>query len=365
MELRYPFVLWIGLAVLAAAVVFLYRTRNRTGFSGGVKVSTAALYENDPEFKKAKRLAGLLKMLTRLSLCGMYLSAVILAAAPYETREQTTTLRQRDIFFCLDVSYSIYELNDALVDQLKELTEGLEGDRLGISIYNTSTILYVPLSDDYTFIQQKLDELKEYFSLQKQLMAYEDKFWLTDREYEEYEKIYDQLDFYDAGTVVNNRERGSSLIGEGLASCMYSFPELDESERTRVIVMTTDNDERAIAEPVVELDEAAALAASHDISIFGIFPDRENYDQERLYMYDQNQQDFRECISQTGGKVYEVSRSLDVDAILEDIQKDPAMQAAEVTTEYEVDLPQIPFICLMVSFIMYVICRYVRFRGVL
>ena len=365
MELRYPFVLWIGLALLAAAVVVLYRNRKNTGFSGGIKVSTAGLLEQVPEFRKAKQTARLLRVLTRVSLCGMVVSALFLAAGPYETREQTTTLRQRDIIFCLDVSYSIYELNDALVDQLKELSQGLEGDRLGISIYNTSTILYVPLSDDYTFIQQKLDELKEYFSLQKELVAYEDKFWLTDREYAEYEKIYKQLEFFDAGTIVDSYYRGSSLIGEGLASAMYSFPDLNEEERTRVIIMTTDNDERAETKPVVELDEAAALAALHDITIFGIFPDREKYESDRLYMYDQNLRDFRQSIEQTGGQVYEVTRSLDVDMILDDIQRDPAMQAAQVTTEYEVDLPQIPFVCLIVFFAGYVICRYVRFRGVL
>jgi hypothetical protein len=49
----------------------------------------------------------------------------------------------------MDVSYSLYELNAELVDSLEDVVAGLDGDRFGVCIYNTSTVLYVPMTDDY------------------------------------------------------------------------------------------------------------------------------------------------------------------------------------------------------------------------
>ena len=46
-------------------------------------------------------------------------------------------------------------------------------------------------------------------------------------EYDDFKAMQEELEYYDAGTLVNNMSKGSSLIGEGLASCMYSFPRLD------------------------------------------------------------------------------------------------------------------------------------------
>ena len=68
---------------------------------------------------------------------------------------------------------------------------------------------------------------------------------------------------------MGTEEGGSSLIGDGLASCVFRFDRLDE-ERARSIVFATDN---ALAgEPLVTLSDAAQLAAERGIRVYAVAP---------------------------------------------------------------------------------------------
>ena len=43
-----------------------------------------------------------------------------------------------------------------------ETVSGLDGDRIGISLFNTSSVQYVPMTDDYDFVLRRLEELETY-----------------------------------------------------------------------------------------------------------------------------------------------------------------------------------------------------------
>jgi len=363
MELRYPPVLIAGLIVLAAAIVYMLTHRRKPDGTGAVHSAMGWILEDNPVFRASLRKSRILRTAALAGIAGALICGLVLAARPFEKRTVNTRLKQRDIYLCMDVSYSLCDLNEDVIDQLEEIISGLKGDRLGISIFNTSTVLYVPLCDDYDFIRMRLEDLREYFSLQKQLREYEYKIWLTDAEYAQYEKLITQLDYYDAGTLVDNTERGSSLIGEGLGSALFSFPDIDDEERTRVIIMTTDNDERALSEPLVSLDEASEMAAEHDVTVFGIFPEKETYDSERLIVYDRNLNLFRSSVEKTGGIVYQVSSSWSPSRIISDIKNQPAMEAAQITDEYEEEIPQIPVMCMWGCLAVSAACEYLRRRG--
>jgi hypothetical protein len=254
----------------------------------------------------------------------------------------------------MDVSYSLYDLNYDLVENLEGVVSGLDGDRFGICIYNTSSVLYVPMTDDYDFINSKLEEIKEYFRLQKEYM---DKYYNPDTgyltyepdEYDDFTALQEKLEYYDAGTLVNNYMKGSSLIGEGLASCMYSFPRLDDEDRTRIIIMSTDNSQEDIRKPLVELDEAASLCKKNDIKVFGIFPNSDNWSWLNTTDYESDEVQFKAAVEKTGGKYYKESETLSVDDIVADIEREEALEVEEVTITKVNDHPQIPVIVLMIS----------------
>jgi len=345
MVLKYPLFLKIGIPVLVLLIAALLWFGRRKKYSSGRKVANTSFFRKLPEYSDRRRIRLLLTVLLVICIAGSMVMALILAARPYTTEKTSNGVKKRDIFLCLDVSYSICYLNYDLVQSLEDVVAGLSGDRFGITIFNTSSVLYVPMTDDYEFIISRLEELKEYFRLQKIYQSDEFSYNFD----EEYYKTMETLEYYDSGTLVNNYSKGSSLIGEGLASCVYSFPRLAKEDRTRVIIMATDNAEMALQTPLIELDGAVDLCKKNHITMFGLFPDKDTYSLGSVSGYEQNLRDFENGVESTGGVFYQQSKTLTVEDIVKDIQKQEAMMVDELIITREVDRP-VPFIIALIVF---------------
>jgi hypothetical protein len=185
--------------------------------------------------------------------------------------------------------------------------------------------------------------MEKYYNSSTGYMEYQNS------EREEFEEYQKKLDYYDSGTLVSNYTKGSSLIGEGLASCMYSFPRLDDEDRTRIIIMSTDNAQEALGKPLVELDEASDLCKKNDIKVFGIFPNKESWSGMNTSDYESDEAELKACVEKTGGKFYKQSESLSVEDIVKDIEREEALEVEEVTITKMVDKPEIPVIILISS----------------
>lgn len=350
MALKHPLILTAGIPLLAGMFILLHYFRKKTRYTGGIRAANTRFASQLPEYRRLRRIQLAGTVLLEGFLILALLCTLVLAARPYRTRTVSSGTKKRDIFLCMDVSYSIYNLNFALVESLEDVVRGLEGDRFGISIFNTSTVLYVPMTDDYDFVIEKLEELKEYFRLQK---VYMDRFGdytrIPEDEWEDYYELWEKLEFYDAGTLINNQIKGSSLIGEGLASCLYSFPKFEKEARTRVVILSTDNAQEARSAPLLELDEAAKLCRKNDVTVFGIFPNRDSFDHTASTDYETDLKELKEAVEMTGGVCYKESETLSVDDIVKNIQKQEAMIVQEITIVREVDQPQIPAVLLLIS----------------
>ena len=356
MELMYPKLLIAGLCVttLALIVVFLLHRRNKSKYTDGTRAANTSRIRNSKLYRSLARRYIVLAAVMITSLSGGIVSAFFLAARPYKTDDVVSGVKKRDIILCMDVSYSLYELNSELTEYLKGVVAGLEGDRFGISIFNTSTVTYVPLTDDYDYIIDRLDELHRYFEMQKEYfenyyLVYDDLRFIPDSEAERYQELQDKLDYFEAGTLYDNWYRGSSLIGEGLGTALYSFPYLNDSERTRVIIMCTDNELNALQGEVLSLNEAAEYCKKNKVTVFGIFPSEEAFYDPENYDYASCLNGFKSAVEKTGGKFYVRTQSQTVSEIVQDIQKQEAMLIKVVMTRQTVDLPQIPFIILVIS----------------
>ena len=351
MELMYGKVILFGIIILAACTFALFFTQKkvRSKYVKGIKAANTKKIRESLVYKKLENKYKVLRAILIAGIIGSIVSSLFLIARPYRTDDVYSGVKKRDIILCLDVSYSLYDLNYEITDYLKEVVKGLEGDRIGINIFNTSTVTYVPLTDDYEYCLQKLDELSEYFALQKE---YQEKFgdytYIPDELMDEYKELALKLDYYDAGTLYNSRSKGSSLVGEGLGTALYTFPYLGESDRTRVIIMCTDNELNDFKAQIIELDEAAKACAQNGVTVFGIFPREEVFYSPEEYDYDSCKKEFQDAVESTGGKFYIRTENQAVSEIVKDIQKQEAMLVKVVMSRQTVDLPQLPFIILLI-----------------
>ena len=153
MELKNGFVIYIGIGVFVLLILFLFIYNNKKSkYRGGKKVVRDELSNDNPVFRRRMRLYRILSFVIMIAcMAGIAVSFVILAR-PVETATKEKTDNNRDIILSIDVSTSVDNLNMNLVEKLKKTVMELKGERFGIQIFNTSTVLLTPLTDDYEFV---------------------------------------------------------------------------------------------------------------------------------------------------------------------------------------------------------------------
>ena len=144
------------------------------------------------------------------------------------------------------------------------------------------------------------------------------------------------------GTIAND-QNGSSLIGDGLASTIFQFPDIETDDtRTRVIVFATDN--QLYGNPFVQLDEAAELCKKYDIKVFGAAPSIvEDFDE------------FDRCMKLTGGDLFTLRSSTMTKDLIRAVEKTETsvlLKSEVIVTEFPEKLVIIGTIALCIYFVV-------------
>lgn len=326
MELRYPILIFIIL--FGIICYFILAKKKDKKYTNGSKIANTHYLKNTDYYKKKIKEFNII----RYFLIGLFTISIITSTILISRLAKIETINidqyNRDIFLCMDASASVDELNIELVESLKETVDKLHGERFGISIFNTSSVILVPLTDDYNYVKDILDQIKKSIEANNSIKygSYSDSDYFYVRNY-----IY-------SGTLEGNETRGSSLIGDGLASCAYSFSNPEE-DRTRIIIFSTDND--LAGTPLVTLDKAAKISKSKGIKVFGI---------GTKIMKSQDKIEFKNAVEKTGGKFYEHSNST-VNNIVDDIEATSKSLLQNQYETKEIDIPQIPFVIMVISII--------------
>lgn len=336
MELRYPWVVYIG--AVAFLLILILGRKKKVTYKEGKKVANIDYIEETKLYKKLNKQYKMYSTVAYVSLLVAVALSFLLLSRPAKVEIVNTELRNRDIFLCMDISSSVDELNLKICTELKELVRKLDGERFGITIFNAKSVLLVPLTNDYEYVMDTLDKLEDSFEESIKVSDEDFDFWLDDADYDLYNYKYQ-------GTL---SEKGSSMIGDGLASCLYSFPDLTKNnERSRLIIFTTDNELNGV--PLVTLEEAAKLCKKNEVKVFAIAP--ENAVDEDV---------FKSSIESTGGEYY-VSTSKNVfDDLKKDIEKTKTSKMNKVETLIY-DQPQIIFVAMMVFLgVYFVLSRKIK-----
>ena len=228
--------------VLAGAVVAAGAWRLRRRQAGGDPLWAAATdrVRRLPTYQRllmaqtrARRteLAGAVLALLGLALLGSRLVGV---------DDDAEELRHRDVVLCMDVSGSMTALVEDVLDTYVDLAAQLSEERVGFVMFDANAVTGFALTDDH-------DEVAARLAAAKAELAEEDLV---------------------AGTSAPGS--GSSLVGDGLASCVQHFDRLEE-ERARTLVLATDN--LVSGDSIYTLRQATDLAVEHDVMVFGIAPE--------------------------------------------------------------------------------------------
>lgn len=238
--------LMIALAALVVAVLvasaFVWRRRTP---ATAAYVAHAARLRALPRFRALvrRRVAfGAALSVTALVACT---GGILLAGRMQVTRTTPQDESSRDIMLCLDSSGSMITIDKDVLDAFQQIVAGLQGDRIGLTIWSGASVTVFPLTDDYAFVQQQLTQAETAFASP-----------------DGYSAAYQQ---FTEGTVVNNNI--SSQAGDGLASCVQRFDH-SGGHRSRAIVLATDNE--PYGKGVFTLGQAAAYAKQHHVVVHGI-----------------------------------------------------------------------------------------------
>ena len=326
MELTYPLIIYSGVAVLSLAFIITIFSVKK--YKGGIKSANGSFIKKFPRYRSLVIRYFLIKFVMISSLMAAVVLAFFLATRPTRVRTITNETHNRDIFICFDVSTSLDGVNIDLCEKLKDFVKDLKGERFGISMFNAKSVLVCPLTTDYNYVLDMIDKLEE------SIRAGEDVWYYAD--------VDDPVayGYRFSGTL---SDYGSSLIGDGLATCLYDFPDLkEEPERSRMIVFVTDND--LLGEPLVSIQDACALCKANGVKVFALAPD---------FIVDEKL--FKASIESTGGGYYNTRDKKAMSQMMD------AVEETDVNVSYKsfttvVDVPEAGIIALICCVGVYFIC---------
>ncbi|MGA7203025.1 MAG: VWA domain-containing protein [Specibacter sp.] len=307
MALKYWWLLPVGLAAVAAVAWMMWRRPGR--LSDAVPVAHADRLTALPAYQNA--LAAHKRWLAVGVASSLLLALCLLAAAARPVAESTSVpeLLNRDIMLCLDVSGSMTGTDQAIVAVFAELATSFKGERIGLTIFDSSAVMVFPLTDDYDFVGEQLATAKA--ALAKDATSY---------------------DFFQGTYEVP----GSSLIGDGLASCVGAFPRDDTSIRSRSIILATDNE--LAGKPLFTLGEAATTAKNAKVRVHAINPN----DYSTAGYTDGASKELRDAAAGTGGSYNALGSASTVKSIVRTVQATEAARLKGAPMKTLTEQPALP-----------------------
>lgn len=310
MEIKYPII--ILLFIIAFFGILFYKGKEKV--NNNKKVANTYFIKNTQLYKsiinKYKIIIYIIFGLLFLSVIG----ASLLTSRIITTSTHSNKIYDRDILLCLDVSGSMSELDEEIIKSYGKIVDNMHGERFGIVIFDNSSYKLLPLTDDYDYVK---DVIK------KSIKAFNG---IKTNDWEASRYIYD-------GTYEGE---GSSVIGDGLASCVLSFPKLDE-ERSRIIILGTDN---YVSGPqIITVPEAGKLAKKYKVAVYPLDPNG----------YGKEAKELKEIATLTGGKYYTIQDVKQTNDIVNSIETKEKTVRETSPTSSSTDHPQVPLIIILIS----------------
>ncbi|HLR28163.1 MAG TPA: VWA domain-containing protein [Ruania sp.] len=326
----------IVLAVIVAALVLgWFARRARRERQQVTWVANASYLTSLPSFRsRLKRYRTYLGGLV-VVLLGASVATGFLLARPMDKELQSDELATRDIVLCLDVSGSMIEYDTQIVERFLEMLPSFHGERIALSVFNSTSRTVFPLTDDYDLVERELRTAAEALDFDVDSLDN----WSYDP------AALDELLRFLAGTE-GMGEDASSLVGDGLATCAGAF-DMDDEDRSRSIILATDNE--VFGEPLYTTPEAAELVTERGITLHGFYAGASTPSSAA------QKKEFRDAVQSNGGLFFASDDPEAVDDIIDEITE---QQAEDLQADADViitDRPETYFLLLVVALGVYLL----------
>lgn len=308
---------WLALALIPVAGLTVWLlSRPGRARAGTVPVARLHRLTGLPEFARRRRRLLWGAIAVFLVSAFSALSALAGIARPARTETINPERHLRDVVLCLDASGSMTSYDAQIIESYLEMIESFDGERIGMTVFNSTAVSVFPLTDDYLMVEEFLTEAKLGFETGG----------------------LEGTDFF-AGTV-DTEIGGSSLIGDGLTSCVDSFDKKGE-ERSRSIIFATDN--QIAGTPIFTLAEATEIAVEEEVRVYTLAP--------RSLFAGSEISELQDTARTTGGAHHQLGSAQATDGIVEDIQQQEAQKTDAKSVTLVHDQPIVPLTLTLLGII--------------
>lgn len=310
--------LLLVLAVLAVAALAWWRVGTGLSSRDPVLVANTRRLTRLPTYRQA-----LGRQRLRLGVLLGVLAVVLLPLAVAAGRPATgETLdpekNKRDIMLCLDVSGSMISTDEEILNSFAEIVRGFQGERIGLVLFNNQAVTAFPMTDDYDLVAEQLEGYADGFSL-----------FGSSGEYDPFSGTY------------NQRILASSLVPDGLASCVGNFDRLDD-ERPRAVLLGTDNEVQGSG--IYTMDQAVEYAQEHDVRVYALNPNPVSRYHPPL----------AEATEQTGGRAWGLQDANAITDVTAEIERLEAARLPDSNPVYiRTDRPAVPMALAALGLLVY------------
>lgn len=315
--MRFWWLIPVVLAVVAVATVVGWMLARRAGVRSGKKgwVANTGYLRGLPKYQALVRRTRASLAIAFVCFLIAVIATSVSAGAPVDRYVKHDKSASRDIVLCLDSSGSMLPYDSKIGGAFRQIISHFEGERISLQLWDAYSMTMFPLTDDYDMATDVLQDMSD--TIDTGLIQVGGKISGTRELFEYLEPVLDE------------NQEVSSLVGDGLASCIMGFDHNDK-QRSRTILLATDNE--VYGSGVYDLSEAIEFAKSQGVTVTALYPGSDTslgYQAQQL----------RDEVRKTGGDFYDASSPSAVDSVVRQIEAEQKEELDSAGKMIETDRP--------------------------
>lgn len=315
--MRFWWLIPVVLAVVVVATVVGWMLARRAGVRSGKKgwVANTGYLRGLPKYQALVRRTRASLAIAFVCFLIAVIATSVSAGAPVDRYVKHDKSASRDIVLCLDSSGSMLPYDSKIGGAFRQIISHFEGERISLQLWDAYSMTMFPLTDDYDMATDVLQDMSD--TIDTGLIQVGGKLSGTRELFEYLEPVLDE------------NQEVSSLVGDGLASCIMGFDHNDK-QRSRTILLATDNE--VYGEGVYDLSEAIEFAKKQGVTVTALYPGSDanlGYQAQQL----------RDEVRKTGGDFYDASSPSAVDSVVRQIEAEQKEELDSAGKMVETDRP--------------------------